>query len=132
MKLWDWKRGECCQQLQGHEDLVPCVAFSLDGRFLASGSADATIRLWDVKMGECCRILQGHSQWVRSVAFSPDGKLLASGSEDRTIKLWEVETGQCIKTLRTRRPYEGMNITGATGLTDAQKEMLKVLGAVEE
>jgi len=66
------------------------------------------------------------------VAFSPDNRLLASGGEDGTIKLWEIETCFCIKTLRVDPPYEGMNITGVTGLTEAQKASLKALGAIEE
>jgi WD40 repeat protein len=66
-----------------------------------------------------------------SVAFSRDGETLASCSSDETIKLWDVKTGECLKTL-TDRPYEGMNITGVTGLTEAEKATLKALGAVED
>ena len=76
--------------------------------------------------------LQGLTQWVWSMAFSPDGKMLATGSEDQTIKFWNVQTGECIKTLRPDRPYERMNITGVTGLTEAQKASLKALGAIDE
>jgi WD40 repeat protein len=97
----------------------------------ASGSSDLSICLWTVNDFLCFNTLQGHTQIVTSVAFSPDGHTLASGSEDGTIKLWNPHTGECIRTLRPPRPYENMNITGATGLTDAQRETLKTLGAVE-
>ncbi|MCB0188020.1 MAG: hypothetical protein KDE31_27320, partial [Caldilineaceae bacterium] len=56
---------------------------------------------------------------------------VASGSADATIKLWDVQTGECLKTLQPERPYERMNITNATGLTQAQKATLKALGAIE-
>jgi hypothetical protein len=97
---------------------------------LASGSADQTVRIWNIRTGECLKNFKEHTSWVYSVIFSPDGRTLASGSRDETIKLWDVKTGECLKTLRSERPYEGMNITGVTGLTEAEKATLKALGAV--
>jgi len=83
----------------GHTELVNSVAFSPNGRWLASGSSDKTIKLWDVATGEELRTLTGHTDFVSSVAFSPDGHWLASGSSDRTIKLWDVATGEELRTL---------------------------------
>jgi nitrous oxidase accessory protein NosD len=85
--------------LTGHTDWVYSVAFSPDGKLLASGSRDWTIKLWDVASGSLVRTLSGHTGAVNSVAFSPDGKLLASGSRDWTIKLWDVASGSLVRTL---------------------------------
>lgn len=131
MKLWNFFTGECLRTLQGHTSWIMSIAFSPDGSILASGSADSSVRLWNFFTGECLKILPGHIGWVWSVTFSPDAKTLASGSEDETIKLWDIQTGECVKTFRTKRPYEGMNITGITGLTQAQTVSLKALGAVD-
>ncbi|KAI7971161.1 hypothetical protein EIK77_004676 [Talaromyces pinophilus] len=87
------------QTLEGHSQQVQSVVFSPDGRLLASGSSDKTIKLWDPATGSLQQTLEGHSEWVQSVAFSPDGRLLASGSWDKTIKLWDPATGAPQQTL---------------------------------
>ena len=130
--LWDVLKNKCIQQFQGHRKWVRCIAFHPDGHTLASGSEDQTVRLWNIRTGECIQQFHKHESFINSVVFSPDDQTLASGSADETIKLWDIETGEWLKTLRAPRPYEGTNITGVTGLTDAQKATLKVLGAVEE
>lgn len=131
MRIWDVSTGKCLHTLQEHTD-VRSVAFSPDGKTLAGGGDDRTLKIWDVSTGECFKTLQGHTDRIYSVAFSPDGKMLASGGEDKTIQLWDIETCQCIKTMKVLGPYEGMNITGVRGLTDATIAMLKALGAVED
>jgi predicted NACHT family NTPase len=81
-------------------DFVLSVAFSPDGRFLATGHDNGEVRLWRVADGKELAIYRGHSNSVRSVAISPDGNILASGSADNTIKLWDLHSGDCLQTLR--------------------------------
>lgn len=74
-------------------DAVYSLVFSPDGKTLASGSEDGSIRLWDVETGQQVgKALNGHTDYVASVAFSPDGKTLASWGRDQTIRLWDVST----------------------------------------
>jgi predicted NACHT family NTPase len=96
VKLWDLSTGTVLRTL---EDGGSVIAFSPDGKILASGSLDNTVKLWEVPTGTELRTLKGHSLAVNSVAFSPDGKTLASGSLDHTIKLWDVSTGAELRTL---------------------------------
>jgi WD40 repeat protein len=76
------------QTLTGHKLYVRSVAFSPDGRWLASGSNDNNIKVWDLASGKAKQELNGHLYDVESVAFSRDGQWIASGSGDHTIKLW--------------------------------------------
>ena len=82
-----------------HSGAVTSLAFSRDGKWLASGSSDNSAMLWEVESGRHARTLRGHGQEVSAVAFSPDGKLVASAGEDGTIKIWEVGTGQEVVVL---------------------------------
>jgi len=106
IKLWDVATGRELKTLPGHTEAkgVESVAFSPDGRTLASGGSDYTIKLWEVASGRELRTLKGHTirgyyYDIESVAFSPDGRTLASGSSDGTVSLWEVASGRELRTL---------------------------------
>jgi WD40 repeat protein len=144
IRLWLTGSGECLRVLTGHTSLILAVAFSLDGKYLASGDQTGTICLWETATGRQLAFWTGHTTAVQTVAFlpAPPGVVrLVSGSDDETLKVWEVARhgtdgaplapGICIATLRMPGPYAGMKISGVTGISDAQKAALKVLGAVE-
>jgi hypothetical protein len=86
--------------LEGQNVSVYSVAWSPDGKTLASGSRDNMVKLWDTATGKLLSTLEGHSGEVWSVAWSPDGKTLASGSSDQTVKLWDTATGKLLTTLQ--------------------------------
>lgn len=90
--LWDISTGALLWRKQ-HNDRPNSIVFSPDGKTLASGSSDNTIRLWDAATGQIKNILTDHRDDVNSVVFTPDGSTLMSGSKDKTIRVWDVATG---------------------------------------
>jgi WD40 repeat protein/tRNA A-37 threonylcarbamoyl transferase component Bud32 len=80
--------------MPGHTKWAYCLAFSPDGRLLASGGWDNKIKLWDLASDAQVREIQGHRGFVEEISFSPDGRQLASVSEDRSARLWELATGR--------------------------------------
>lgn len=120
LRFWDAATGKHIRKLQVADETsefpsldqykginsggVLAVAYSSDGRFLASGSYDGTVRIWDSDTGKELHALRGHGREVASVVFSPDGKVLASGSFDHTIRLWDAGSG---KLLQPRQGADG-------------------------
>ncbi len=100
------ERGKMVYLLKGHEKDVNAVAFSPDGKILASGADDATVRLWRVSNGSLLRTLDKGEWIVLSLAFSPDGTLLAAGTGD-DISLWRVADGSLVRTLKDERIGRG-------------------------
>jgi WD40 repeat protein len=91
VRVFDLTTGQRVFTLRGHTSNVTSVAFSLDGRRIATSSFDRTVKLWETESGQEVFTLRGHTSGVLGVAFSPDGRRLATGSIDSTAKIWDTE-----------------------------------------
>jgi WD40 repeat protein len=115
LKVWEAATGRLLADCAGDACEVSSVAFSPDGRLLASGRGSLSagrgaVKVWEAATGRLLADCTGHRGMVSSVAFSPDGRFIASGSNDLTVRLWEVattvirSTGHCVNTLFFESP----------------------------
>lgn len=88
-RLWDVATGKLIRELSGHTHEVMRVAFSPNGKQIASGSKANTVRVWDWATGEQVRQIRTHNHFIHGVAFSPDDSRLVCGSMDATIRVWD-------------------------------------------
>ncbi len=88
--IWDLEKGKLLIVLSGHPHRVSALAFSPDGRWLASGCGDHVVRLWETATWKLAGTFKGHAARMVGLAFSPDGRVLASGSDDTSILLWDL------------------------------------------
>ncbi|MCS6814758.1 MAG: NB-ARC domain-containing protein, partial [Cyanobacteria bacterium] len=130
VKIWDVASAQCLKTLR-FNNRIRSLVFSPDSTQLICATEDKAIERRIIETDQRLDSLLGHEDSVRSISLSADGTALVSGSRDGTIRLWNLHTTQAVTYLRAKRPYEGMNITGVKGLTEAQKSTLKALGAVE-
>eukprot|EP00794_Sanderia_malayensis_P014103 gene14103-15576_t len=96
----------CTSTIPGHAEAVISIGFSPDGRHLASGSGDTTVRFWDVNTETPHFTCKGHKHWILAMSWSPDGKKLASGCKNCEIRVWNPDNGKQIgKTLTGHRQW---------------------------
>ncbi|HET8796697.1 MAG TPA: hypothetical protein VFO89_03360, partial [Thermoanaerobaculia bacterium] len=133
IRLWDLDSGECRMTLPVGSK-VWCAASGGGGSWLVSGSADGFLRRWSIENGECVASIRAHQDAIWSLGIDAREETVATTGDDGAIRLWRLpDLAPCSvpNTLRSPRPYEGMNITGATGLTLEQKNAMVALGAIE-
>jgi WD40 repeat protein/serine/threonine protein kinase len=117
VRVWDVAtRKETCR-FPGHTAAPLCLAFSPDGRHVASAGFDFTVRVWDATTGKEVQALKDHDWPVFGVAFSPDGRHVASGSGDSTVRIWDWTTG---KELRALRPGHAGRVLGVAFSRDGK------------
>ena len=94
VRLWDVSKRKWAASFKGHRSTVWAVAFSPDGKTLASASGDGNLHLWDIATGKERAKHKANGNWVMAVAYSADGKTLASGGEDSEVVLWDAAAGK--------------------------------------
>lgn len=99
VKMWDTRSAQELLSLPGSQSPVTCIAYSPDGRMIATGGYDKSVHIWDANTGHEIHTLLGHTSRLFCLAFSPDSKFLASGSSDNTARIWDIDSEQTQFTL---------------------------------
>jgi WD40 repeat protein len=118
IKVWDTETGTETISLAGHNNMVNSLAFSRDGRFLASGGFDGVIKLWDLSSGRELRTLAGHGGSISALDFSGDGRFVVSGSDDGSARFWSTQTGEMVATLASLNGGNDWLVVTPEGLFD--------------
>lgn len=127
VKIVDVKTKQIVTRLEAHPGKIKALAFTPNGRILASGSEDRVVRLWDAQTGSLVRALAGHTKGVEVVAFTPDGKLLVSASNDQTMRIWDVDTGRLLRSIQVTT--EGIYGLSSIAFSPDGQRMVSTLGA---
>ena len=116
-EFWSQQLRWAMQGMQGHVDSVFSAVPSPDGRWIASGSADRTVKIWDAQTGKETFTLRGHNSWVVSVAWSPDSRRLATGGLDHHVRVWDAIQGTALRKISPGRGRVRAVALGADGQT---------------
>jgi WD40 repeat protein len=124
---------QSCQKVWHHRDhaIIACVAVDAQGVPVAVTSDTTTLQVWDTATDICRLTLAEHQDTIWHVSPDPDGQFLLSASQNGEINLWDLQTRHSCGYLRADRPYEGMQISGCEGLSEAEHAMVRSLGAVD-
>jgi len=112
LTLFDLANGQRLRNLRTHPGVATCVAAAPDGRSVASGGSDRSLRLWDLESGECVRTFQGHEAFVSAVAWDPSARRVVSASADGTLRVWDIDQERCVLLLEGHRgPIRDLVVT---------------------
>lgn len=132
LTFWDVASGKIVDEWLFSDNLLHVVALNASAHLLASARKDRVVTIWDYESRQQLHRLHTQGGPISSLTFDQRGERLASGSVDGFGHIWDVQSGGSIRTFKMNRPYEGMNITGTTGISTAQREILKSLGAIDQ